>query len=84
MGLKLINKNMINLERLPQFIHEELKYKDNVEIAYCRIVGDKFLDLKLTTKGKKNSFESGEIVNLERYKNWLRKYRDETISKIID
>lgn len=76
---------MIDYERLNQFIHEELRYKDNIEIAYCRIVGDKFLDMKLTGKGKKHCFEAGEIVNLEKYKNWLKKFdRDETIGNILD
>lgn len=76
---------MIDYERLNQFVHEELRYKDDVEIAYCRIVGDKFLDLKLTSKRKKHSFETGEIVNLNKYRNWLKKFeRDETIGNILD
>lgn len=76
---------MIKYDRLNQFIHEELRYKKDVEVLYCRIVGDKFLDLKLCSKNKKNLFEAGEIIDLERYKNWLKKFdRDETISKIID
>ena len=76
---------MIDYERLNQFIHEELKYKDNIEIAYCRIVGDKFIDLKLTKKGNEHSFERGEIVELKRYKDWMRQFdRDETIGNILD
>lgn len=76
---------MIDYERLNQFIHEELKYKDNIEVAYCRIVGDKFIDLKLTKKGNNHSFERGEIVDLKRYKDWVKQFdRDESIGKIID
>lgn len=76
---------MIDYERLNQFIHEELKYKDNIEIAYYRIVGDKFIDLKLTKKGNKHSFERGEIVDLKRYKDWMKQFeRDEIIGNILD
>lgn len=76
---------MINYERLNQFVHEELNYKDNIEVAYCRIVGDKFIDLKLTRKGNNHSFERGEIVDLKRYKDWVKQFdRDESIGKIID
>ena len=76
---------MIDYERLNQFIHEELKYKDNIEVSYCRIVGDKFIDVKFSRKGKKHAFEAGELIDMKRYKDWLKKFeRDEAIGKIID
>ena len=42
---------MIDYKMLTLYIQEELNYKDDVEIAYCRVVGDKALDIKLTKKG---------------------------------
>ncbi len=77
---------MIDYKMLALYIQEELNYKDDVEIAYCRVIGDKALDIKLTKKGNsKWNWERGEMISLDIYKMWLKKFeRDESIGKILD
>ena len=77
---------MIDYKMLTLYIQEELNYKDDVEIAYCRVIGDKALDIKLRKKGNsKWNWERGEMISLDIYEMWLKKFeRDESIGKILD
>ena len=77
---------MIDYKMLTLYIQEELNYKDDVEIAYYRVIGDKALDIKLRKKGNsKWNWERGEMISLDIYEMWLKKFeRDESIGKILD
>ncbi len=73
---------MIDWEKLNQFIHEELRYKEDVTILYCRQL-DSFFDVKLSCPNNQNDI--GEIIEVSRYNNWLKKFdRDENINKILE
>jgi hypothetical protein len=77
---------MIDYKMLTLYIQEELNYKDDVEISYYRVIGDKALDIKLRKKGNsKWNWERGEMISLDIYEMWLKKFeRDESIGKILD
>jgi hypothetical protein len=67
---------MINLEKLTEFTQEELRYKSSIKVISYKIVGN-WIDLQF------DNFK-GEVVNVDRFYNWMSEKREEKISQLLD
>lgn len=67
---------MINLEKLTEFSHENLRYKSTIKATSYKIIGN-WIDLQFDS-GK------GEVVSVDRYYHWINGKRREKISQLLD
>lgn len=72
---------MMTLELLTDFIQEDLRYNREI-ICESFSIHNKILEIKV-----RNLFDTvtgfGEVVELERYQNWLNKKRVKKINQIL-
>lgn len=66
---------MINLEKLTEFTQEELRYKSSIRVISYKIIGN-WIDLQFDNL-------KGEVVNVDRFYNWMSEKREEKLSKIF-
>jgi hypothetical protein len=72
---------MITLELLTDFLHVHLRYNKDI-ICDSFTIHNKMLDIKVINLSKKvRGF--GEVIELERYYNWLQSVREEKINQIL-
>jgi hypothetical protein len=67
---------MITLEKLTEFTQEDLRYKSSIKVISYKIIGN-WIDLQFDS-GK------GEVVNVNRFNNWVSEKREEKISQLLD
>lgn len=67
--------NMITLEKLTEFTHENLRYKPMIKVVYYKMLNN-WIDLQFDN-GK------GEVVSAERFYNWINEKRIEKINQIL-
>ena len=68
---------MITLEKLTEFIQEDLRYKSEIKVVSYKIIGN-WMELQF-----QNVMGEVEVVKLERYYNWLNEKREQKISKLL-
>ncbi len=66
---------MITLEKLTEFTQEDLRYKSSIKVISYKIVGN-WIDLQF------DNFK-GEVVNVDRFYNWMSEKREEKINQIL-
>lgn len=66
---------MINLEKLTEFTKEELRYKSSIRVISYKIIGN-WIDLQFDNL-------KGEVVNVDRFYNWMSEKRREKISQLL-
>jgi hypothetical protein len=72
---------MITLELLTDFLQGHLRYNKDI-ICDSFTIHNKMLNIKVINLSKKvRGF--GEVIELERYYNWLQSRRDEKINQIL-
>jgi hypothetical protein len=66
---------VITLEKLTEFTQEDLRYKSSIKVISYKIVGN-WIDLQF------DNFK-GEVVNVDRFYNWMSEKREEKINQIL-
>lgn len=66
---------MITLEKLTQFTQEDLRYKSSIKVISYKIIGN-WIDLQF------DNFK-GEVINVDRFYNWVNEKRVEKINQIL-
>jgi hypothetical protein len=70
-------EHLITKEKLEVFIHQVLKYRDTVHIRdYSSLPNGKYINLSLSTA-------LGEIVEKQRFYEWIDKSRIEKIEEFL-
>ena len=67
---------MMTLEKLTEFSKEELRYKSSIKVISYKIIGN-WMDLQF------DNFK-GEVVNVDRFYNWMSEKREKKISQLLD
>jgi len=66
----------MTLEKLTEFTQEDLRYRSSIKVISYKIIGN-WIDLQFDS-GK------GEVVNVNRFNNWVSEKREEKISQLLD
>lgn len=66
----------MTLEKLTKFTQEDLRYKSSIKVISYKIIGN-WIDLQFDSA-------KGEVVNVDRFYNWMSEKREEKISQLLD
>jgi hypothetical protein len=83
---------MINKENLTDYIHQKMNYKKEVEVTSFKVF-DSVISVKVNSQSIYTDEDSvisvnlnkalGEIINKQKFLNWLHQNRNQKIEEII-